>query len=302
MPAHTGLVVNSIILQHKPVIMNKCLLLAMAVFSAIFSLAQPRPARLIVRGDDMGFSHSGNLALVRTWKEGISRSIEVIVPSPWFPEAVALLQQNPGVDVGIHLAITSEWDNVKWRPVSHCPSLTDSSGYFFPMVYRNTNYPGRSIVENKWIIEDIEKEFRAQIELALKKIPWISHVSAHMGCTNLSSEVSALSRKLAKEYRIDIDLAEHGVKYVGYEGAHATLEEKLKSFTAMLNKLQPGNTYLFVDHPGIDNDELRAIHHIGYENVAQDRQGVTDLWTRPEIKKLIADKGIQLISYKDLKR
>lgn len=281
--------------------MRKGLPVIIALFSTIFSMAQQKPARLIVRGDDMGFSHSGNLALLKTYKEGISRSIEVIVPSPWFPEAVTMLQQHPGIDVGIHLAITSEWDNVKWRPVSNCPSLVDSSGYFFPMVYRNANYPGRSIVENKWKMMDIEKEFRAQIELALKKIPWISHVSAHMGCTNLSTEVSALSRKLAKEYGIDIDLADHGVKYVGYEGAHATLEEKLKGFTAMLNKLEPGNTYLFVDHPGIDNDELRAIHHIGYENVAQDRQGVTDLWTRPEIRKLISDKGIQLISYKDLK-
>jgi predicted glycoside hydrolase/deacetylase ChbG (UPF0249 family) len=282
--------------------MNRIILLAIILLPAVSGFAQQRPARIIVRGDDMGFSHSGNLALIKTWKEGISRSIEVIVPSPWFPEAVTLLQQNPGIDVGIHLAITSEWDNVKWRPVSYCPSLVDSSGYFFPMVYRNPNYPGRSIVENKWKIEDIEKEFRAQIELALKKIPWISHVSSHMGCTGLNSEVSALARKLAKEYRIDIDLADHGVKYVGYEGAHATLEEKLKSFAAMLNKLEPGNTYLFVDHPGIDNEELRAIHHIGYENVAQDRQGVTDLWTRPEIKKLIADKGIQLISYKDLRK
>lgn len=83
--------------------------------------AQQAP-RLIVRGDDMGFSHSGNEALIKTYKEGIERSIEVIVPSPWFPEAVKMLAENPTVDVGIHLAITSEWDNVKWRPVSHSPS------------------------------------------------------------------------------------------------------------------------------------------------------------------------------------
>lgn len=52
----------------------------------------------------MGFAHSGNLALIKTYKEGIEQSIEVIVPSPWFPEAVALLAANPGVDVGIHPA------------------------------------------------------------------------------------------------------------------------------------------------------------------------------------------------------
>src|SRR5664280_1858092 len=152
----------------------------------ITSSAQQKITRLIVRGDDMGFTHSGNEALIKAYKNGIETSIEVIVASPWFPEAVKLLQQNPGVDVGIHLALTSEWENIKWRPVSDCASLKDSSGYFFPMVYPNKNYPGQSIKENHWKIEDIEKEFRAQIELALKKIPRISHVSGHMGCEAVS--------------------------------------------------------------------------------------------------------------------
>ena len=70
----------------------------------------------------------------------------------------------------------------------------------------------------------------------------------------------------------------------------------------MLNKLQPGNTYLFVEHPGLNTPELQAIHHIGYENVAEDRQGVTDVWTDKDIMALIKQKGIQLISYKDLKK
>src|SRR5882724_3938146 len=95
--------------------------------------AQPKPARLIVRGDDMGYTHSGNEAIIRSYKNGIEKSVEVIVASPWFPEAVKLLEQNPGIDVGIHLAITSEWENIKWRPLSDCPSLKDSNGYFHPM-------------------------------------------------------------------------------------------------------------------------------------------------------------------------
>jgi len=69
----------------------------------------------------------------------------------------------------------------------------------------------------------------------------------------------------------------------------------------MLESLEPGKTYLFVDHPGLDSPELRSIHHIGYEDVAMDRQGVTDLWTDPKIKALIEKRGIQLISYADLK-
>ncbi len=267
-------------------------------FSSCASAQQP--ARLIIRGDDMGYSHSGNLAIVKCFKEGIEQSIEVIVPSPWFPEAVKMLSENPSVDVGIHIAITSEWDNVKWRPLTGSSSITDKDGYFFPMVFPNKNYPGLSIKENKFTLGDIEKEWRAQIEMAIKKIPRISHISAHMGCTELNDSTRALIKNLAKEYKIDIDPFAYGAKYVGYTGPSKTSAEKISSIIKMLDQLKPGEVYLFVDHPGLNDAELQAIHHIGYETVAVDRQGVTDAWTSEEVKAAIKKKNIQLISYKDL--
>jgi chitin disaccharide deacetylase len=274
------------------------------LFTLTFHLScsgQQQKIRLIVRGDDMGYTHSGNQALIECYRNGIQKTIEVIVPSPWFPEAVKMLRDNPGVDVGVHLAITSEWDNLKWRPLTDCPSLEDEDGYFFPFTRPNASYPGRSLQERKFLIADIEKEFRAQIEMALEKIPQVSHISGHMGCTDLTDEVKALSKRLAREYKIDIDLVEHQVKYVSYDGAHRTFEEKKISFSKMLDQLSTG-TYLFVDHPGLNTPELQAVNHVGYEHVAEDRQGVASLWTDPEIKKKIREKGIELIAYRDLIR
>jgi len=279
--------------------MRQLFLFSLLLLSSILLQSQSNPPRLIIRGDDMGFSHSGNEALIKCYKEGIESSIEIIVPSPWFPEAVKLLQANPTVDVGIHLAITSEWENVKWRPLTDCKSIEDSGGYFFPMVFPNKNYPARSISENKWTIQDIEKEFRAQIELALKKIPRISHLSSHMGCTGLSADVRQLTKRLAAEYKIPVD-PEPAVNYIGFDGRHKTAAEKREAFLRMLDKLEAGKTYIFVEHPGLDDAELRAIYHIGYEDVASDRQGVTDLYTDPAIKARIKEKGIQLIAYRDL--
>jgi hypothetical protein len=37
---------------------------------------------------------------------------------------------------------------------------------------------------------------------------------------------------------------------ISYDGEHTTSAEKIKSFIKMLDALKPGNTYLFVDHPG----------------------------------------------------
>lgn len=260
------------------------------------------PPRLIVRADDMGFAHSGNEAILKSYREGIATSVEVIVPSPWFPEAVKLLSTHTNVDVGVHLALTSEWDNVKWRPVSHCPSLCDADGYFFPMVFPNKNYPGRALAENPWTIEDLEKELRAQIELARRKVPRISHVSAHMGCVMVRADARALLQRLGKEYGLMVETGTNTVKGVSYQGARGTSAEKIDSFIRMIESLEPGRDYLFVDHPGLDTPELRAIHHIGYENVAVDRQGVTDTYTSERVRSALAAKGVRLIGYRDLLR
>src|SRR5437868_4066451 len=82
-----------------------------AIAAATLRSAEPSrgaPTRLLIRGDDMGFSHSGNEALIKCYREGIETSIEVLAPSPWFPEAVRLLneKENANVDVGVHLALT----------------------------------------------------------------------------------------------------------------------------------------------------------------------------------------------------
>lgn len=278
----------------------KYVVLCLVLYSSPAMAQSQLPPRLIVRGDDMGASHAVNEAIMQCHREGIQSSIEVIVPSPWFPEAVRMLSEIPKADVGVHLALTSEWDNVKWRPVSDCPSLRDADGYFHPMIWPNANYPGRALTQQEWKAADVEREFRAQIELARKHIPQLTHLSGHMGCTGISDEVKAITRKLAAEYRLDIMPEDHGVRNVSYTGPSGTFAEKIESFLRTLDTLEPGKTYMFVDHPGLDTPEMRAIHHIGYEDVAVDRQGVTDAWTSPQVKDAIRAKNIQLIGYRDL--
>jgi predicted glycoside hydrolase/deacetylase ChbG (UPF0249 family) len=290
--ALTGATVVGSVLPHR--------LSALTAESGAASSAAP--PRLIVRGDDMGYAHDGNLAIITSHLRGVESSIEVLAPSPWFPEAARMLAEHPTIDVGVHLALTSEWDNVKWRPLTPAASLRDADGDFFPMILPNKSYPKRALTENAWRLEEVEQEFRAQIELARKHIPRISHLSGHMGCTGMRADVKAMTRRLAKEYGVDIEPEERGVLPARYVGARATSVEKIESFLRMLDGLEAGKTYLFVDHPGLDGAELRAIHHIGYENVAMDRQGVTDTFTSPRVRERVASRGIQLIGYRDLKK
>ena len=279
--------------------------LLVSVFLGIFAFAaeaEEGKIRLLVRGDDMGFSHSANVASIKAYREGVMRTVEVLVPGPWFLEAVEMLKETPSLDVGVHLSLTSEWENLKWRPLTHSPSLVDQDGYFYPMIWPSDNYPeDQALTGAKWKLEEIESELRAQIELAKEKIPQISHVTGHMGFASISEDVGTLVRRLAKEYGLELDTRKAGLKRAGrYKGPAGTPEEKVASFAKLLEGLEPG-TWLFVDHPGLDDAELRAVHHIGYENVAEDREGVTVCWTHPKVKEIIKKRGIELISYADLK-
>ena len=162
---------------------------------------------LIVRADDIGSSHAANIACIESYQHGIARSVEVMVPCAWFLEAAEMLRDNPGYDVGVHLTLTSEWSNVKWRPLTCAPSLVDSNGYFFPKSrdWNNENATNAFYNANP-NLQEVEAELRAQIEMALEHIPQVSHLSSHMGVTSLDDELRALHNRLAKEYGLDIDL------------------------------------------------------------------------------------------------
>ena len=111
-----------------------CDLYGPCFFLSMPTLNKNRRLGLLLGATIWDLAISGNVALIKSSLEGIQTSIEIIVPSPWFPEAVKLLQQYPNIDVGIHIALTSEWDNVKYRPVSNSPSLTNADGYFYPFI------------------------------------------------------------------------------------------------------------------------------------------------------------------------
>ena len=261
--------------------------------------------RLIIRGDDIGSCHAANVACIQSYRQGIMRTVEVMVPCPWFEEAVKMLNENPGLDVGIHLTLTSEWDNFKWRPLTYAPSLVNKDGYFYPQTREWNRWPaGTGFYDANPKLEEVEKELRAQIELAMKKIKNVTHLSAHMGTATCRPDLKKLVKRLAKEYGLYSGwerLAEQGVKSVGNWGSSEdTLKKRETALIKALEKLSPG-TWILVEHPGLDTPEMRAIGHRGYENVAYNRDTVTKVFTSSKVKEVINKKAIKLISYANLK-
>ena len=282
---------------------NKLLTAAALLLSCILADAQ----ELVVRIDDMGALHSINTASIDSYQNGITQSVEVMPVGPWFLEAAKMLNENPGLDVGVHLALTSEWENVKWRPLTNCPSIVDENGYFYPMISPHPAYPGQSVLENyeRFDMKEVETEFRAQIEMALKHVPHITHITGHMFSTSCSPEVLDIVKKLSEEYGLpSIDCEEayekYGFSYVLYDGPKDSDEERVTRFIKALDSMEPGKRYMFIDHPAYNDSEMETVMHIGYENVAVDRQGVTDFLKSPQARKAIEERGIKLIDINTL--
>lgn len=276
-----------------------------AAAAALFMAGTASAQDLVIRIDDIGSSHSANLACIDTYRNGIAQSVEIMTVCPWFMEAVGMLKENPGLDVGVHLVLSSEWEGIKWGPLTDCPSLVDPDGYFWPKVSPAKSMPGKSLVENGYDLAEIEAEFRAQIEMAMKYIPNVTHLSGHMGSEAFSQEVSDLILKLSAEYGLPSmdhrgSEQQYGYRFVSYDGPRRTLKEKVESLSKTIMAMEPGKRYMFLDHPAYDDSEMQGVFHQGYENVGSDRQGVTDMLKSRKLRKLIEKKGIRLISFAEL--
>jgi predicted glycoside hydrolase/deacetylase ChbG (UPF0249 family) len=282
-----------------------CLLVALAVVLWIAGRGLTQtgsargPIKLVVRADDIGSCHTANLACIKCFQEGIARSVEVMVPCPWFNEAAQMLRENPGFDVGVHLTLTSEWENYKWGPVTRSASLVDEQGHFFPTTSQRPDFaPQTGFLEAQWKIDEVEKELRAQIELARKMIPQVSHLSSHMNTPTATPQLNALVQKLAKEYKLPVETP--GAQYFPWMAdSKASAEQREAALIQALEQVQPG-VWIVVEHPGLDTPEMRGMGHKGYWEVASHRDGVTKAFTSAKVKEVIQRRGIQLVSYHDM--
>jgi hypothetical protein len=139
-------------------------------------LGYPKGAKVIIlHVDDLGMSIDSNLGAIKALEQGISTSGSLMMPCPCVPGFVAHMKQHPGLDVGLHLTLTSEWDYYRWGPVlgqGGAPSLCDSEGKMYKSVEE---------VVSKSDPADVDKEIRAQLALARSMGVEPTHLDSHMG-------------------------------------------------------------------------------------------------------------------------
>ncbi len=124
-------------------------------------LGFPKGSRvLILHVDNAGMSFDSNLGAEMALTKGVSTSVSVMMPCPRVPAFVQFLKAHPEIDAGLHLTLTSEWDDYKWAPFSgrkNTPGLVDTAGYFWSNV---------GAVVKHATVDEIEMEMTARLEKA----------------------------------------------------------------------------------------------------------------------------------------
>jgi len=267
------------------------------LFVLIFSLsAQQKIPQLLIRCDDIGMSHSVNLAADELMKTGIPFSASVMFNCSWYQEGIDLLKNNPQVSVGIHLTLNAEWKNYRWGPVAgqnSVKSLVDSCGFFFPS--------RASLYKNNPKLEDIETELRAQIERAIHSGIKIDYMDYHMGTAVDKPEYRAIVEKLAKEYGLGIS------RYFGEIDSDIMyddpIETKTDSLARILTSLDEKKINLLVCHIGQDSPEMQAmidLNPFGLPYMSRHREAELKALTAEKIQALLKSGNIKLVTYKDL--
>ena len=305
---------------HKAIILNICFILFFVIkISSQETLAeklgyQKDAKLLIVHADDLGFAHSENVASIRAIEMGSVNSASIIMTGAWVKEVATYANENKiSHDLGLHLAITSEWKNFKWGPVASkdkVPSLINEYGHFYDSCPSNAN------------VTEIETELRAQIELAYSYGIVPTHLDSHMGCLFWGKlEFFEIYLRLAKEYNLPclVDksfaslfpdeesfnkmLKKQEVMVMVDYNFTISVEENRSGpedyYTKIISNLEPGLTQILI-HTAYDNVEMQAITVDHPDWGSAWRQADYDFFTSSTCKQLIKDKNIVLVTWREI--
>ncbi len=258
---------------------------------------------LIINADDFGMCNSANEAIIRTLQEGMVRSTTLMVPCPWALHAMRFLAAHPAMPFGVHLTAISEWAAYRWGPVTtraKVPSLVDEAGCF----YTFERMP-EFLAQVK--LDQLEVEFRAQIEATLAAGLKPTHLDWHALRIGGRADIQDLMSGLAREYGLALRvMGRSWIEKLQSQGLptndHDFLDSygidpagKAARYAQMLHDLPAGLNEWAV-HPGLDNAELLAIDPAGHH----ERQTDFDFWTSREAPDIVMQEGIVLLDYRRL--
>lgn len=150
--------------------------------------------KFILNADDFGMSEAFNQAVLEGYQAGLLKSASLVANGEAFDEACKnVIPACPDLGVGIHLNI------IEGKSLClNLDKLTDDEGNFNnsfgQLLLKSLNHKDDSFMEQ------LEKEFRAQIEEVMKRTK-VTHIDSHVH-THSIPRIFELVCDLAKEYGI----------------------------------------------------------------------------------------------------
>lgn len=273
-------------------------------------LGHPPDARLLmIHADDLGMSQAVNRASLEALEKGWVTSASLMVPCPWFPEIARWAREHPDADLGLHLTLNSEWDDLRWGPVSpvdEVASLLDEDGYLPKLT---------SILAAQGRPAEAERELRAQIARAKAAGIHPTHFDNHMRALMETPALLEVYRRLGRDNGVPVMLARATELPEGASVPEAeiavddvlgiptglTAEQWSAAYRELLHPLGPG-VYILIVHLATDDAEMRAATRGHVDWGAAWRQSDYDLVRDPGFRSFLHDEGFVLIGWRDLAR
>jgi len=162
-------------------------------------LGWPRNAKVVIMHvDDAGMSYASNQGAIQSIEKGIATSCSIMMPTPWAASFAKYVVEHPSIDAGLHLTLTSEWDNYRWGPLcgkKAVPGLTDMEGALWQSVEEVVAHASP---------EEIDAEIRAQLDRALALGLKPTHLDSHMGTLFASEDYLKKYIQLGIEKKIPV--------------------------------------------------------------------------------------------------
>lgn len=264
---------------------------------------------LVIHADDLGLCDSVNAASLNALEQGIITSASIMVPCASFAQASRFGLGHPELDLGIHVTLTSEWQNYRWGPVAdrrEVSSLIDSGGHFYPDVRSFA-----AIAEPN----EVKIEMRAQIEVALASGLHPTHVDCHMYAVAATPELYRAFVEVASEYHLphiilspvpassEKNMADRwwfNTTPAIFDINSSILPEEWNWFYRDALTSISNGIYQLTVHLGFDEPQLRAITAGSSAWNAAWRQRDLDAISSGEFRDLLIQKEISLIEWRDL--
>ncbi|MFP4551337.1 MAG: ChbG/HpnK family deacetylase [Spirochaetales bacterium] len=250
--------------------------------------------RLVTRADDAGMHTAANHAIAETIKNGIVQNVSLMAPTSAIRNAYQTLSEFAGkVDFGLHVALTCEWQNLRWQALT-----AKHGGDGFTRRDGTMHVSVDEFIEAKPDLDAVMAEVEAQLELLTNLGFSISYIDEHM----LVGRTPGLAERLA-------DFAtSHGLVYDRTLRENGTLadfpswagprEHPGTELADQLSTMDDG-TYLLVGHPVNKDEELQRIHLRDEPagKMLQDRNRQRRMFMDIEIVDYCENVGIELCRY-----